>query len=1279
VMVVTEPPPVVPPFPASPIGLTAQILLPSLGMTGTPGVTGATVNWATYGLSASQVMTAAATYDGYTSTTLAASGQRYYLTEGTLPATLPTALARLVAAGVFVQVCLKPTRQSVLTGGSTLAAQQSALAAFIAAMQAAYVTAGFSASNFSVTLWTEMNDHGTQPFPYAGTGGTLTFAAYWAAFAPVILAAGALANYNPSCNTASALNGAEWFSLLSPLPSQFIVDLYSNAWHDGGFIDQPCGGASFSYQELADGAGIPLGIGEYGLAAGNPPGYIPNSTVWGEFIGDYLIPLFSNRLVTGRSNAEILHFGTGGVLGSPVYNSIQSATDFKTGLTTGGSGQIIPGVFQMTALSQPVSSSSPQWQDISGYVYQRAGTSPAVTITRGRPNESAQATPSSASFQVNNQSGNFTAENPLGAWYGQIGRNTPVRFSVPAQNPSLRMEDDSSSYASTPSSTSLNVSGGIDVRIDMTPSTYAGCDLAGKWQLGSGGTQSSWILQLNADGTVTFYWSSTGTNFFSVQSTQPLPRFGRIMVRAVLTLATGTVTFWTAPQMGGTQTQLGAAATGTGGASTSVYAGTTQIQVGGLSGAASLNGTIHEFQLLNGGGTLVADPVFSAQIEGAASFTDVQGNVWTLNGTAGISERSYRYFGEMSSSPKATDPTLTDVYVPVTSGGILRRLQQGNAPEYSPMRRAETAQAGDLFPVAYYPCEDLQGSTSIGSAIGGPIMTVAGGTGDGSVTTTGPAFSSDSTFACSAALPVLNGSSWHAQIPAYESNGSIITRFLLDVQDTPPNEARIMRVITNGTLQELSLYYTTGGGMGLAGYDAGGTVFDSGPIIFNVDGEPVWVTMELRPGSGSTVNWSVETLQPGSLTGLSDAGTFTGTIGNATDVYVNPQQLLQQVVIGHVSVQSAWQSLFGLYWPLDAWTGETAGARFLRLCGENGIPARIYGFPASTALMGAQPVDTLPDLLQQCEDADRGMIYEPRQAYALGYRPLHALVNQSAAVTLDWSQGMIAADGWQPPTDDDQYTINDVTATRDSGGSSGSSGATYRTYLDDGSAMSVSPPPVGAGDYATSVSVNVQDDGQLPDVAGWMVHTGTVDEARWPAITVDLARTEVASLFYVLQDLNIGDRLDQVNVPTWVTWDDVRQLAAGVTEGIGGYFWKVAWNGIPETPYETGVFDDPVYGRCDTDGSALYGGISETATTFQVQATASGAPLWTTNPADFPFDIQVKPQGAPGRGERITVTGISGTSSPQTFTVTRSVNGVVMAHNAGDQVSLFFTPVYAIS
>ncbi len=66
-------------------------------------------------------------------------------------------------------------------------------------------------------------------------------------------------------------------------------------------------------------------------------------------------------------------------------------------------------------------------------------------------------------------------------------------------------------------------------------------------------------------------------------------------------------------------------------------------------------------------------------------------------------------------------------------------------------------------------------------------------------------------------------------------------------------------------------------------------------------------------------------------------------------------------------------------------------------------------------------------------------------------------------------------------------------------------------------------------------------------------------------------------------------------------------------------------------------------------------------TTLSV-ATTSG-PVWTTDPADLPMDIMVG-------GERMSVTAVSGASSPQTVTVTRWINGVVKPHLSGAAVRI---------
>ena len=92
-------------------------------------------------------------------------------------------------------------------------------------------------------------------------------------------------------------------------------------------------------------------------------------------------------------------------------------------------------------------------------------------------------------------------------------------------------------------------------------------------------------------------------------------------------------------------------------------------------------------------------------------------------------------------------------------------------------------------------------------------------------------------------------------------------------------------------------------------------------------------------------------------------------------------------------------------------------------------------------------------------------------------------------------------------------------------------------------------------------------------------------------------------------------------------------------------------------------------GRVDTDGSQLAVDVGPTDTTLSVAVTSG--PLWTTSAPEFPFTIRVG-------GEVMTVTNVTGSSSPQTMTVGRSVNGVVKPQAAATDVGLAQPAIIAL-
>src|SRR5258707_31747 len=141
----------------------------------------------------------------------------------------------------------------------------------------------------------------------------------------------------------------------------------------------------------------------------------------------------------------------------------------------------------------------------------------------------------------------------------------------------------------------------------------------------------------------------------------------------------------------------------------------------------NMQGKVHSLKLLQGiGGTVKASPDFTVQTPGAATFTDAQSNAWKLYGTTEISNRKYRMHGEVASWPQGWDPSGSEVYVSVTANGLLRRLNQGNRPVVSAMRRDWTQLCSPDVPVADWPCEDAASATSPASGLpGGRPITFA--------------------------------------------------------------------------------------------------------------------------------------------------------------------------------------------------------------------------------------------------------------------------------------------------------------------------------------------------------------------------------------------------------------------------------------------------------------------------------------------------------------------------------------------------------------------------
>lgn len=893
------------------------------------------------------------------------------------------------------------------------------------------------------------------------------------------------------------------------------------------------------------------------------------------------------------------------------------------------------------------------WTDVSGDVQYGK----QITMTRGRDSEGGQGQPSTCTFQLDNRSDNYSPLNPSGAYYGTLGRNTPVRVSLTcARGVRLVMASSTSGVASCADSAGTSITGDIDLRADVWLKSwnYNG-------QVYPVYKEQSYQLSVK-DGRLLMIWQQTSNvaDVITVTSTArvPLATSGRLSVRATLDVDNGasgnTVTFYTSTTTGtaGPWTQLG---------SPVVTSGVTQIW-DSTHGLAVYGGSFSYMEAFSAAaysgiaGTLKANPIFSAQASGTTSFADAQGNTWTVNATgARIDNRDYRFWGEISELIPTEDASGKDRRADVVAAGPLRRILAGTTVTESAMDHGVKALSGL---VAWWPGEDGASATGFASGVQGQNPLAVYGTVTFGTT--------DAAFPGTSSVVTLSNSMRARTygLASYTNTGQTQFRFLLKVPGDGGflNDTVLWRFFTTGTAKRWDLVYTTTGtgGLYLKAYDDTGLIYTGGAASYNLLGVAKWVTVQWTQLGGDIV-WEISTLDVGANLGLLLSDTFTSqTFGNITQMYFNwDLNDFSDGEIGQIVLTNNITDIFTLYQEVNAYLNEQLTVRFRRyITTELGLLAETVGGVGllSNTLMGFQQQKTLGDLLREIEYMDGGIMSDMRSfGPGVQYRTRRSMYGQDTALTLVYTGGN---DPYAlEATQDDRATANDVTVNRVGGSSSNVTQAT--------GSLNTQEPPAGVGRYAQQFDLSLGSDSDTYNHAGWRLHLGTVDEPRWTNIEVWGERSEVSDIQERLAALELGDRVTVTNVPTRRLPWDIDAIVYGITETLDQFSWRFKLVSQPERPWH--VLEWSTDRRWSPVNSALNANITSAATSFAVK-TNSGS-LWTTT--DVPFDIMIG-------GERITVTAVTGSSSPQTFTVTRAVNGVSKAHNANDAVTLWDPSYWAL-
>jgi hypothetical protein len=312
-------------------------------------------------------------------------------------------------------------------------------------------------------------------------------------------------------------------------------------------------------------------------------------------------------------------------------------------------------------------------------------------------------------------------------------------------------------------------------------------------------------------------------------------------------------------------------------------------------------------------------------------------------------------------------------------------------------------------------------------------------------------------------------------------------------------------------------------------------------------------------------------------------------------------------------------------------------------------------------LLGYQKSASLLTLLREIETADLGLFGERRDAPELVYRSASTLWNQAPVVEADFSAGLIDE---LDPTDDDRAPFNEITAKR-------KSGSEYTFALETG-VNSIED----IGRYDTAVDLSLASDDDLPSQASIRVTMATVDEMRYPQVKFDLANPRTAQLFDRLMKIDLGDKIVLSSLPADYGPDSVELLVFGISDTVSDKEWSRTLDCVPGSTWDAFVAGVDRYDRADTSGCVLDEDITLTETLMDV-LTATGNAPWVdsgTYPDEFPFDVRI----GGSSGEVVRVTAISGTTTSQTLTTVRAINGVRITHVSGEDVRLakptFFAP-----
>lgn len=549
--------------------------------------------------------------------------------------------------------------------------------------------------------------------------------------------------------------------------------------------------------------------------------------------------------------------------------------------------------------------------------------------------------------------------------------------------------------------------------------------------------------------------------------------------------------------------------------------------------------------------------------------------MWVQNGSATMTVDSiqidqWRAHTEIASLPQHFDLSRQDRWVPVQSRGILRRLGQGRKSLRSAVSLHLETYSSSSY--GWWPLEADDGDSAANFVAGGQHAGISGLT-----------FGSTDSGGLGA-LPGVSGvatlsedsSYFNAGVSSHANVGGMETMlWFMRLPALPASEILVATCASTGTIRNWRVYVSATGAFRVVGQDRNSaTIVDQNVAGWNGNSDlptGCWIAFTLYLlQDGSNVDWALNHHRPGSDQFWTTSGTYAGSVGVYT--HFNSRSSSVHTAAGNLQLTQVMHYAGDLPFvtydfraAAQAYDGEEAGPRALRLAGNAGIPFTTIGLSSLTVEMGPQLPNKLVELLEECAEADDGFVVEERDDFGLVLITRNSLWNRDP-LRLDIDAGHLTSP--LEGTPDDLPTRNDSTITRPGGSS--------RRAIKTSGTLNVNAPeddPDGVGTYDEQKTINVGLDDLCGSHANWRVSRGTQPDPRYPTMTALMSATAYQADPVLAADamgLDIGDHIQLAN--TEADYRDRRQGIQGYTELVPDiYEWRITWATQPNDVRRVGV------------------------------------------------------------------------------------------------------------